>query len=412
MVQKNQCRFCGEPLNHIFLDLGISPLANSYVHLERLQQSESMYPLKTFVCDSCYLVQVEDYESPNHIFSDYAYFSSFSESWLSHCESYVNQMINRFELNSQHQVIEIASNDGYLLQYFSEREVPVLGIEPAANVAAVAKEKGIATVVDFFGTKLANGLREQGKSADLLLGNNVLAHVPSLNDFVSGMKIVLKSTGVITMEFPHLMQLIANVQFDTIYHEHYSYFSFTTVCALFAKHELTVFDVEKLQTHGGSLRIYAQHTEYEEREVSPRVSQLLEEESAYGMTDLSMYQTYREKASRLKRDVVSLCIDIKNEGKTIAGYGAPAKGNTLLNYCGLDRDYFDYTVDRSPHKQGKLLPGSRIPIYTPDKIKETKPDYLFILPWNLVDEIILQTEYIREWGGKWIVPVPHAVIID
>lgn len=412
MKQKNLCRLCGKPLKYTFLDLGISPLANSYVNSDRMQQSESMYPLKTFVCDSCYLVQVEDYESPDHIFSDYAYFSSYSESWLAHCKSYVNKMIERFGFNSQQQVIEIASNDGYLLQYFAEREVPVLGIEPAANVAAVAKERGIPTVVNFFGTELAEKLREQGQSADLLLGNNVLAHVPNLNDFVSGMKIVLKPSGVITMEFPHLKELIEYVQFDTIYHEHYSYFSFTTVCELFSKHGLVVFDVDKLSTHGGSLRIYVQHADYSEREISLAVLHLIEEELAYGIKDLDMYQMYKEQAVKLKRDIVRLCIDLKNEGKTIAGYGAPAKGNTLLNYCGLDKDYFDFTVDRSPHKQGKYLPGSRVPIYAPDKIKDEKPDYLFVLPWNLKDEIIKQTEYIREWGGKWIIPVPHVSIID
>lgn len=412
MDQTNLCRLCGKTLTRPFLDLGVSPLANSYVHSDRLQQSESMYPLKTFVCDCCFLVQVEDYESPNHIFSDYAYFSSYSESWLAHCKSYVDTMIKRFGFDSQQQVIEIASNDGYLLQYFAEREVPVLGIEPAANVAAVAKEKGIPTVVDFFGTSLARKLSEQGKSADLLLGNNVLAHVPNLNDFVSGMKIILKPTGVITMEFPHLKQLIEHVQFDTIYHEHYSYFSFTTVCQLFKKHGLVVFDVEQMQTHGGSLRIYVQHEEYSEREVTSGVKTLLEEEQSFGMTDISMYQSFSEKAMRLKRDIVQLCLSIKNEGKTIVGYGAPAKGNTLLNYCGLDKDYFDFTVDRSPHKQGKYLPGSRIPINAPDKIKDARPDYLFVFPWNLADEIIQQTAYIREWGGKWIIPVPHAHIIN
>lgn len=412
MEHKKMCRLCGERLEYIFLDLGISPLANSYVNSDHLQQSESLYPLKTFVCEKCYLVQVEDYESPKHIFSDYAYFSSYSESWLAHCKNYVDSMMERFRFNSSHQVIEIASNDGYLLQYFAEREVPVLGIEPAANVAAVAVDKGVPTVVDFFGTKLAEKLREQEQSADLLLGNNVLAHVPSLNDFVSGMKILLKPAGVITMEFPHLKELMEHIQFDTIYHEHYSYFSFTTVCELFDTHGLVVFDVESLPTHGGSLRIYVQHKEYYGRSISPEVSRLLQDEIVYGLKNIRTYQSFKERALQLKRDLVSLCVNIKNEGKIIAGYGAPAKGNTLLNYCGLNKDYFDFTVDRSPHKQGKYLPGSRVPIYSPDKIKEVKPDYLFILPWNLKDEIIEQTKYIRDWGGKWIIPVPHVEIID
>ncbi|MBH5320632.1 methyltransferase domain-containing protein [Paenibacillus sp. GSMTC-2017] len=408
----NNCRLCGDPLKDLFLDLGISPLANSYVHAERLQQSEPMYPLKTFVCNSCFLVQIEDYESPQHIFSDYAYFSSYSDSWLKHSKAYVDAMMTKYKINSSHQVIEIASNDGYLLQYFVDYKVPVLGIEPAVNVAAIAEERGVPTVVDFFGTKLASLLLEQGKSADLLLGNNVLAHVPNLNDFVAGMKMILKPTGLITMEFPHLMRLIEHVQFDTIYHEHYSYYSLQTVSQLFSKHGLTVFDVEHLPTHGGSLRIYAKHSENEQYHVSSAFDQTLADEQSFGITDLAMYATFKSRAVQVKRDIVSMCIAIKNRYETIVGYGAPAKGNTLLNYCGLDSDYIDYTVDRNPHKQGRYLPGSRIPIFSPERIKETKPNYVFIFPWNLKDEIISQTSFIRQWGGKWIIPVPKAIIID
>ncbi|CAM2934903.1 class I SAM-dependent methyltransferase [Paenibacillus sediminis] len=404
------CRLCGEPLKHTFIDLGISPMANSYVKTER--QMEYMYPLRTFVCEHCFLVQTEDYETPDHIFTEYAYFSSFSDSWLQHCRTYVNAMMERFGLSTESQVIEIASNDGYLLQYFVEKNVPVLGVEPAANVAQTAIDKGVPTVVDFFGTRLAESLVQQGKRADLLLGNNVLAHVPQLNDFVAGMKMILKPDGIITMEFPHLMKLMENNQFDTIYHEHFSYLSLTTVCKLFEKHEMVIFDVEQLATHGGSLRIYVTHADRRDVQLSHRVSELLDQESQYGLTELSTYERFHHQVVKLKRQLLSFLIEQKNKGKKIVGYGAPAKGNTLINYCGIDRDYIDYTVDRNTYKQGHYLPGSRIPIYDPEHLKQTKPDFLFILPWNIKEEIIEQTQFIREWGGRWILAVPELMVME
>jgi 2-polyprenyl-3-methyl-5-hydroxy-6-metoxy-1,4-benzoquinol methylase len=373
---------------------------------------EHMYPLRTFVCEHCFLVQVEDFESPEHIFSEYAYFSSYSDSWLEHCRNYVEQIVDRFHYTGDTNVVEIASNDGYLLQYFKEKGISVLGIEPAANVAKSAIEKGIDTSVNFFGTELAKSLLEEGKMADLLLGNNVLAHVPDLNDFVEGMKILLKPHGTITMEFPHLLQLIENNQFDTIYHEHYSYFSLTTVCKLFAQHNLSIYDVEQLSTHGGSIRIYASHSENEECKESTAVQELLQQEILFGVNNIEMYKGFHTRTVQLKRQIISFLIDLKNQGSSIVGYGAPAKGNTLINYCGIDRDYLDYTVDRSPYKQGTFLPGSRVPIYSPDQLKLTKPNFVFILPWNLKDEIMEQTSYIREWGGKWIIPVPEVMVIS
>lgn len=401
---------CGEELHTLFLDLGVSPLANAYLKSDN--QMEQMYPLRTYVCESCFLVQVEDYESPEHIFGDYAYFSSFSESWLSHCRDYVEKMIDRHGYTKDDQIVEIASNDGYLLQYFKEKEIPVLGIEPAANVAKTAVEKGIDTVVDFFGTRLAMSLKEQGKMADLLLGNNVLAHVPELNDFVEGMKILLKPQGTITMEFPHLLSLMEYKQFDTIYHEHYSYYSFTTVVKLFEKHGLRIYDVDKLETHGGSLRIYAAHSENQQLSISKAVSELLELESTFGLGKMNTYKEFHKGVVQLKRQILKFLIDAKDKGFSIVGYGAPAKGNTLLNYCGIDRDYLDYTVDRNPHKQGTFLPGSRIPVYSPEMLKQTRPDYVIILPWNLKEEIMEQTSFIQDWGGKWIIPVPEIMVIS
>ncbi|MCC3379488.1 methyltransferase domain-containing protein [Paenibacillus farraposensis] len=404
------CRCCGEKLNNVFLDLGVSPLANSYVKSEN--QMENVYPLRTYICEKCFLVQVQDYESPEHIFSDYAYFSSYSNSWLTHCQNYVENMMGKFHYTSETQVVEIASNDGYLLQYFKEKGVSVLGIEPAENVAKVAMSKGIETSVNFFGTPIAKALKQKGKMADLLLGNNVLAHVPDLNDFVAGMKILLKPKGTITMEFPHLLRLIENNQFDTIYHEHYSYFSFSTVTRLFAQHQLSVYDVEQLSTHGGSIRIYASHSENPCFLTQASVHELLDKEAKFGMKNIEMYRGFQEKIEQLKRRIMKFLIELKDQGKVIAGYGAPAKGNTLINYCGIDCDYLDFTVDRSQYKQGTFLPGSRIPVYSPEKLKLTQPDYVFILPWNLKDEIIEQTSFIREWGGKWILPIPDIHIVE
>jgi 2-polyprenyl-3-methyl-5-hydroxy-6-metoxy-1,4-benzoquinol methylase len=404
------CRFCGNELNRIFVDLGMSPLANSYIRVEDLQQMEPHYPLRIYVCDACYLVQLPVFQTPAEIFSDYAYFSSYSESWLKHAKDYTDLMVNRFGFGSNSQVIEIASNDGYLLQYFKEKSIPVLGIEPAKNVAKAANEAGIPTLVKFFGVGTAKELAAEGKYADLLIGNNVLAHVPDLNDFVGGMKIILKKSGVVTMEFPHLMRLVEQNQFDTMYHEHFSYFSFTTAEKVFAKHGLTLFDVEELVTHGGSLRIYARHNEDDSKAVSESVSELKNREEVIGLTKMAYYLGFGERVKETKRNILDFLIKAKRDGKSIACYGAPAKGNTLLNYCGVRTDFIDYTLDRSPHKQGQYLPGTHIAIYHPDKIKETKPDYLVILPWNLKEEIMEQMSYIREWGGQFVVLIPEPKV--
>jgi len=408
----NTCRFCGTPLTQTFCDLGMSPLSNAYLKPSQLQQPEAFYPLHAYVCESCHLVQLPEFESPEHIFSDYAYFSSYSDTWLKHAKTYTDDMITRFGFNQSSQIVEIASNDGYLLQYFVERGIPVLGVEPAENVAQVAKTKGIPTVVKFFGVKTAMELAKAGIQADLLLGNNVLAHVPDLNDFVAGMKILLKPNGVITMEFPHLLRLMEGNQFDTIYHEHFSYFSFLTVETIFAKHGLILFDVEELTTHGGSLRILARHPENKSQPVTERVSQLRTLERQVGLDKLETYQKFSAQVCNTKRNILDFLIQAKRAGKQIIGYGAPAKGNTLLNYCGIRADFFDYTVDRSPHKQGLFLPGTHIAIYPPEKIQETQPDYLVILPWNLKDEIMVQMAHIRAWGGKFVTLIPSVQIID
>lgn len=404
------CRFCGATLHHTFVDLGMSPLCESYVSAERLNQMEAFYPLHVYVCDGCFLVQLLEYVSPEHIYSDYAYFSSYSDTWLQHAQTYTDMIVERFHIGAGAQVVEIASNDGYLLQYFAQKEIPVLGVEPAANVAAVAREKGIPTVVKFFGEKTARELITDGKQADLLLGNNVLAHVPDLNDFVGGMKILLKPQGVITMEFPHLMRLVEGNQFDTIYHEHFSYLSFLTVGKIFAAHGLTLFDVEEIPTHGGSLRIYARHSEDTSKVIESRVAELQNREEKAGFTCLDHYFSFAEKVKETKRKLLDFLITTKRQEKSIAGYGAPGKGNTLLNYCGVRTDFLDYVVDRSPYKQGKFLPGTHIPIFHPDKIRETKPDYVLILPWNLKSEVIEQVSYIREWGGRFVVPVPEVEV--
>jgi SAM-dependent methyltransferase len=349
--------------------------------------------------------------SPDNIFSDYAYFSSYSDSWLQHAQNYTEMTIARFGINSKSQVVEIASNDGYLLQYFIEQGIPVLGVEPAANVAAVAQDKGIPSVVKFFGEKTARELVLDGKQADLLLGNNVLAHVPDINDFVGGLKILLNNAGVITMEFPHLMRLMEENQFDTIYHEHFSYLSLGTVEKIFAAHGLTLFDVEEIPTHGGSLRIYARHNEDASKPVEDHVVDLLEREREAGFTCLHHYFSFADKVKETKRKLLDFLIRTKRQGCSIVGYGAPGKGNTLLNYCGIRTDFLDYVVDRSPHKQGKYLPGTHIPIHHPDTIKKTKPDYVLILPWNLKTEVMEQNSYIREWGGQFVVPIPEAVVL-
>jgi len=372
---------------------------------------ERFYPLHVYVCDNCFLVQLLEYVSPDRIFSDYAYFSSYSDSWLKHAQNYAEMAIARFELDSKSQVVEIASNDGYLLQYFVQRGIPVLGVEPAANVAAVAEHKGIPSVVKFFGEQTARELVSERKQADLLLGNNVLAHVPDINDFVTGLKVVLKSGGVITMEFPHLMRLIEENQFDTIYHEYFSYLSFITVEKIFFAHGLTLFDVDEIPTHGGSLRIYARHYGDTSKPVKENVFQLRDREEKAGFTCLRSYFSFTEKVKETKRKFLDFLIQAKRERRSIVGYGAPGKGNTLLNYCGIRTDFLEYVVDRSPHKQGKFLPGTHIPIHHPDRIKETKPEYVLILPWNLKSEVMEQNSYIREWGGKFVVPIPEVTVL-
>ena len=401
------CRFCGSPLTDSFADLGMSPLANSYLKQEELQQVEPYYPLHVHVCQKCYLVQLPEFTSPEHIFSDYAYFSSYSELWLNHAKTYTEMMIEHFGFDSKSQVIEIASNDGYLLQYFKEKNIPILGVEPAVNVAKVAIDSGIPTITKFFGVATAKELIENNKNGDLLIANNVLAHVPDLNDFVEGMKILLSSNGIITVEFPHLMHLMVNNQFDTIYHEHFSYFSFLTVNRVFDAHDLKIFNVDEIPTHGGSLRIYACHRKNKIRSITNHVKELLSRENDFGLHKIETYLSFNEKIRVAKRNILYFMIQAKNQNKSLVGYGAPAKGNTLLNYCGIRTDFLDYTVDRSPHKQGCFLPGTHIPIYHPDHIMETKPDFLVILPWNIKNEIMDQMDFIRTWGGKFITLIPQ-----
>ena len=405
------CRFCDTPLRHSVADLGSSPLSNSYLKPEQLQQAEPTYPLCAYLCEECLLVQLPEFEAPEAIFSDYAYFSSFSDSWLDHARRYVEMMIERFGISDRHQVVEIASNDGYLLRFFKERGVPVLGIEPAANVAKAARELGIETRVEFFGTENATALAAEGRRADLLLGNNVLAHTPHLNDFVAGLAIALAERGIVTMEFPHLVRLIAENQFDTIYHEHFWYFSLLAVERVFSAHGLTIFDVEELPTHGGSLRIFARHADDDSRPVSERVHELREREKSLGLESLDYYRDFGERIRETKRKLLEFLIAARRASKSIAGYGAPAKGNTLLNYCGVRTDFLDYTVDRNPHKQGCYLPGTRIPIHAPDHVRETRPDYLLILPWNLREEIMEQMADVRDWGCEFVVAIPEVTVL-
>lgn len=410
-MSTGQCRFCDSPLEHTFADLGMSPVSNAFLKAAQLNHKESFYPLHAYVCGTCFLVQLKEFESPEAIFNEeYAYYSSYSDTWLSHARNYVDEMVRRFELHGSSFVVELASNDGYLLQYFAEKKIPALGVEPSANVAEVARQRGVETLVKFFGVRAAHEIVGRGHQADLLLGNNVLAHVPDLNDFVAGAKILLKSDGVITMEFPHLVCLMRDNQFDTIYHEHFSYFSFRTVHTIFAKHGLVLFDVQKLSTHGGSLRVFAKHAEDSGKPIASSVSSLLQEEQAAGLDEMTTYSAFAERVRITKRRLVQFLIEAKESGKSVVGYGAPAKGNTLLNYCGIRSDFIDYTVDRSPHKQGMFLPGTHIPIYAPDRIFETKPDYVLILPWNLKDEIMEQMAGIREWRGQFVLPIPQVMV--
>jgi len=406
------CRFCGSTLRHTFADLGMSPPCESNLDLQQLNQMELFYPLRVFVCDECFLVQLEEYVSPQAIFTEYAYFSSFSSLWLTHAKAYTDLAVQRFHLNQNSLVVELASNDGYLLQYFMEKGIPVLGIEPAANVAEEARRKGIPTLVKFFGQETAAELVCAGTQADLVVGNNVLAHVPDLRSFVQGMKTLLKPEAVITLEFPHLMRLMEGNQFDTIYHEHFSYFSFLTVMKIMAAFDLTIFDVEELWTHGGSLRIYVRHAQDLSHPVAERVRDLAAREEKAGFSRIETYLSFGEQIKETKRQLLSFLIGVKSANKSIVGYGAPGKGNTLLNYCGIRTDFLDYTVDRNPYKHGKFLPGTHIPIFPPGKIRETRPDYVLILPWNLKNEIREQLQYIREWGGKLVVPIPELDIFE
>ena len=410
-AQRFGCRFCAQQLKTTFVDLGMSPPCQTHVSPEQLHEAEAFYPLHAYVCDHCYLVQLQEFVSPQNIFSEYAYFSSYSTSWVEHARRYVDMAIARFGLGSGSKVMEIASNDGYLLQHFVAASVPVLGIEPAANVAKVAVDKGIPTTVRFFGRETAAAIAAEHGRPNLLLGNNVLAHVPDLNDFVAGMKILLAPGGAITMEFPHLERLMAENQFDTIYHEHFSYFSFVSVEKIFAHHGLTMFDVEELPTHGGSLRIYARHAENEALPVGPRVHALRQRELNDGFLTLERYRGFGEQVKATKRKLLQFLIEARAAGKKVVGYGAPGKGNTLLNYCGIRTDFLDFTVDANPYKQGKYTPGTRIPILAPVAIREARPDYVLILPWNLKDEISAAAAYVREWGGRFVVPIPEVRVL-
>lgn len=406
-----RCRFCDSILEHTFVNLGKSPLCESFLAAEQLNVMEPFYPLHVYVCAECFLVQLQEYVTGEKIFTEYAYFSSYSDSWLDHARRYTDKMIGELALSPDSQVIEVASNDGYLLQYFVERGVPSLGIEPAANVAKVATDKGVPTRVDFFGASLAEELKRDGMQADLLLGNNVLAQVNDINDFVAGLAIALKPRGVITIEFPHLMQLVEQCQFDTIYHEHFSYFSFVAAERIFAAHGLVLFDVEELPTHGGSLRIYARHAGDDSKPVTDRATALRQREVDVGLLSLDYYASFARRVEMVKRDLLEFLVDAKRRGRRIVGYGAPGKGNTLLNYCGIRTDFLEFTVDRSPYKQGKFLPGTEIPIKHPDAIREARPDYVLILPWNLKDEIAEQLAYVRDWGGRLVVPIPRVEVL-
>lgn len=403
------CRFCKTPLTTSFVDLGMSPLSNAYLAPQDLQRMEAFFPLHAYVCSQCFLVQLAQFESPENIFSHYAYFSSYSETWLQHAQRYTEMICEKLSLNEKSLVIEIASNDGYLLQYFKARQIPILGIEPAQNIAAVAREKGIPTLNRFFGTQTAQEL-QQDSSADLIVGNNVLAHVPDLNDFIAGLKLILKPAGVITLEFPHLLQLMQLNQFDTIYHEHFSYFSLLTVQKIFAAHQLAIFDVETLPTHGGSLRIYVQHAQASKPPNREQIDRVLSLEKAYGLDQLTTYTGFSEQVVQVKCQLLNFLIQARQSGQSVVGYGAPAKGNTLLNYCGVGPELIAYTVDRNPNKQGHYLPGTHLPICSPEQIKLTRPDYLVILPWNLKEEIMTQMAFIREWQGKFVVPIPKLEI--
>ncbi len=410
LAPKNTCRFCQSNLSQSLCDLGMSPPSNRYLREDQLKDMEPFYPLHAYVCDQCFLVQLEQFHTAEEIFAhDYAYFSSYSSSWIAHCAKYCEQMQKQYGIGKSSLVIEIASNDGYLLQNFVKAGIPALGIEPAANVAKVAIEKGVPTRVEFFGVSCAKKLVSEGRQADLLLGNNVLAHVPDLNDFVAGLKILLAPKGIITFEFPHLLKLMQENQFDTIYHEHFCYFSLLAIAKVFAHHGLIIFDVEELPTHGGSLRIHACHQGH--RPLTDGYQAVLKKELAYGLDQVSTYEKFAQQVRVTKQKLLEFLIEAKQKGKKIAGYGAAAKGNTLLNYCGIRGDFLDYVVDLNPHKQNMFLPGTHIPIFAPEKLKQTKPDYVLILPWNIRDEVANHHAYIKEWGGKFVVPIPEVKVL-
>jgi SAM-dependent methyltransferase len=406
------CRSCATTLGAPFLSLGAQPLSNAYLRPQQLTSMEPTYPLDVYTCETCWLVQLDELERAEHIFDDnYAYFASFSDSWLAHCRTYTDMIVERLRLGDKSFVVEVASNDGYLLQYFKQRRIPHLGIEPARSVADAAIAKGIATEVVFFGIAHAEAMRARGQIADLLIGNNVLAHNPNINDFVGGIARILAPTGVATLEFPHLLRLLEHNQFDTIYHEHFSYLSLHAVQTLFERHGLDVFDVEELPTHGGSLRVYAQLQTMGRNDVHGRVAGLREREGAAGLLDAGTYAQFGERVSDTKRRLLSLLIEVKRAGKRVVAYGAAAKGNTLLNYCGIRTDFIDYVVDSNPHKQGRFLPGTRIPIYEPARIAVDKPDYVLILPWNIKDEVMAKNSDIGTWGGRFIVPIPVPAVL-
>ena len=410
-MKKDSCRFCSSSLNRIFIDLGKTPLANSFLDESELKKDELIIPLIAYVCEKCFLVQLKESSSPNEIFSNYAYFSSYSTTWLKHAESYVEMMLENYQFTKDSLVIELASNDGYLLQYFKEKKIPVLGIEPAENVAKSAIKKGIDTRIDFFTKDLALNLKNNQKQADLIIANNVLAHVPELNDFVHGIKILLKDDGLATLEFPHLLNLIEKNQFDTIYHEHFSYFSFLTVINIFKHHELEIFHVQELSTHGGSLRLFVKHKSNDNFSITPEIKNILDKESKAGLDKIDTYTNFTISAEKIKEDLLNFLHDCKKNNKQVIGYGAPAKGNTLLNFCNIDKTLISYTVDKNIHKQGKYLPGIQIPIKSLEEIKKIKPDFVLILPWNLQNEIITEINYIQDWGGKFVIPIPEVKIL-
>ena len=408
-MKNETCRFCNSILDPIFLDLGKTPLANSFLSESDLQKDEPFFPLQVYVCNECYLVQLKQFKTPDEIFSEYAYFSSYS--MLEHAENYVEMILKRFHFNENSLVVELASNDGYLLQYFKKKQIPFLGIEPAENVAKSAIKNDIPTIIDFFSEDLAINLKNDGKQTDLIIANNVLAHVPELNKFVKGIKILLKDNGIATIEFPHLLNLIEKNQFDTIYHEHFSYFSLFTAMKVFSHHNLEIFDVEEISTHGGSLRLYVKHTINNHLSITSNVKMILNKEQEYGLDDINTYNNFSKRVMEVKGKLREFLLASKKTGKKVIGYGAPAKGNTLLNFCKIDQSMLSYTVDKSIQKQGLYLPGTHIPIKSPEEIKKSKPDYLLILPWNLQEEIMTEMSFIREWGGKFIIPIPEVHVI-